>query len=613
MSEVRRIRVRDGNEMNDLEIRLPPSATIEVLADALGAPGRALSIDGRTLASWHSLDQAGVFDGVLLDVEGQRRVDKAERPVVVIDQLAGLPGGVSRLLPSGRLDFSSSPASDDSFYLEISESGDVTVHPGVSPVVIDNVRIADPTPLTDGILNVGASRYAVGQLPPSGIPSDLPITRQRARSAPESMARSVSPPVLPRFEPAQSSAVWMPLIPIILVLGGLGLGVNRVFFAVMAAVSAAALAVALAQWMTIRTETRSQRELTRRVVGRFEADVVALRRSAERDLRRANPSIPELARAARGEDAGSWDRSRGDLDFAHVSVGYGELDWSVPVANDADVSPLLQKVVENNSLLTGVPIIADLTKGSVGIVGSRDMVMPCARALTVTLATQSPASDVRLSLVTDKSRLADWDWLKWLPQLHPTHPIALSSEETDRMVSAWRTPESRWLQVGIVDLPKWASGQISVLNSVVNEPGDTALIIVADDVADLPECETVVVIDADGMSTVTAGGATHRFVSPAAAAEVPTDTIARGAASLHRAFGEDRGGAGAPRIRAFDIECRRLDALNALIPPPIPPGYEKADDRVDIVEPQEVIDLRREVDQPRRSKWLFGRSRQSPS
>lgn len=181
------------------------------------------------------------------------------------------------------------------------------------------------------------------------------------------------------------------------------------------------------------------------------------------------------------------------------------------------------------------------------------------------------------------------------------------------MVSAWRTPESRWLQVGIVDLPKSATGQISLLSSVANEQGDEALIIIADEVADLPECETVVVIDADGMSTVTAGGATHRFVSPAAAAEVPTDTIARGAASLHRAFGEDRVGVSAPRIRAFDIERRRLDAMNALIPPPVPPGDEKADDRVDVAEPQDVIDLRRVVDQPRRSKWLFGRSRQPPS
>ncbi len=612
MTEVRRIRVRDGNERNDLEVRLPPSATVEVLADELGATGKALSVDGRTLASWHSLDQAGVFDGVLLEIEDPQRVDKAERPVVVIDQLAGLPGGVSRLLPSGRLDFSSSPASDDSFYLDISESGDVTVHPGVSPVVIDNVRIAHPTPLTDGILNVGASRYAVGQLPPSGIPSDLPISRKRARSAPESTARSVSPPVLPRFESAQFSAVWILPIPIVLLLGGLGMGVDRGFFALMAAVLVAVSALALAQWMTIRTEMRSQRELTRRVVGRFEADVVAMRRSVERDLRRANPAIPELARAARGEDAGSWDRRRGDPDFAHVAVGYGELAWSVPVESDVELSPLLQQVVENNSLLTGVPIIADLTKGSVGIVGPRDMVLPCARALTVTLATQSPASDVRFSLVADKTRLADWDWLKWLPQLHLTHPIALSSEETDQMVSSWRTPGSRWLQVGIVDLPKWATGQISLLNSVANEPGDQALIIMADEVADLPECETVVVIDADGMSTVTTGGATHRFVSPAAAAEVPTDTIARGAASLHRTFGEDRVGASAPRIRAFDIECRRLDAANALIPPPIPPMppvSEKADDRVDIAAPQDVIDLRRVVDRPRRSKWLFGRSK----
>jgi len=606
MTEVRRLRVRYGDEANDLEVLLPASATIEVLADVLGAADSSLSVGGRPLLAWHSLDQAGVFDGVLVDIDHRRVVDVDEQPVVVVDQLAGLPGGDSRLLPQGVFGFSSSPLSENSFSLDVSETGGVTVRPGVSPVVIDNVRIVGPTPLTDRILNAGSARYAIGQLPPSGIPTDPSMTRQRTRATTGSSNRSVTPPSLPWLEPAAFPTAWIAAIPLFLLAVILGMSANAAFFAVAAAVLAATAAVFIFRRAARTKEVRTYKETTRRLVERFESEVVTARRSVERDLRRANPSIPELARAARGEVAGYWNRSRGDLDFAKVVVGYGELEWKVDVDSDFELATVLQQIVDDNTLLTSVPIVADLTSGPIGVIGPRSVALPCARAIAATLATQSPSTDLRLSLAADESQLHEWDWLKWLPQLHPTHPVALSPDEADRMVSAWRTPGHDWLQVVIVDRPKWAVDQNSLLCVVAEETGNQSLILIADDVEDLPECATKIVISGDGMATVTVGDQTHRFVSPVAAAEVPTDTIARGAAWLHRDFGEDPVGITATGVRPFHLEMRRLDLTAPEELNPIVPDDPRANDTVSIAQPEEVIDLTEDeqpVDDYANTRW----------
>lgn len=613
MSQLRRLRVSDGGQTRDLEVCLPRMATVEVLAKTIGVAGRSLSIDGRALAGWHSLDDAGVFDGVILEVDRSSVVEKKYAPVVVVDQLAGLPGGDSRLLESGRLDFSPSPDSEESFSLEISETGDVTVVPGTAPVVIDNVLIAAPTPLKGRILNVGSARFAVGRLPqidtsisPSDMAADSSATRQRARTAPGPISQPVTPPLLPSIEPARFTALWAFLVSAVLVLVVLGIVVTPNFFALLAAVLAVAAAVLLGNRVRMNHEIRSHQEQTKRLVRRFETDVVSARHSVEGHLRRANPPIAELARAARGEVARYRNRSRGDVDFAQVVVGYGELDWQLEVESEVELAPALRRVLDDNAMLVSVPIVADLAAGTVGIVGDRDMALPCARAIAVTLATQSPGSDVRFSLVADEGQLGDWDWLKWLPQLDRTHPIALSRDEVARMFSASRTRGNDWLRVVIVDQPKWAADERGLLAEMANESDKRALIIICDDIADLPDCETIVVIGEDGMSTVTVSGATQRFVSPVAAGEGPTDTIARGAARLHRDLDENPVQTATPTVRPFDIESRRIDLAKIQFPPPIPTETPDDPDTVSRAGPPEVIDLREVGDQPRKGGKLGG-------
>ncbi|NNC79728.1 MAG: hypothetical protein HKN94_06190 [Acidimicrobiales bacterium] len=590
MTEVRRLRVRYGDDVTDLEVLLPPHATIEVLADILGAADSSLSINGRVLPAWHSLDQSGVFDGVVLDIDRPNSLQSDDHPVVVVDQLAGLPGGDSRLLPQGTFGFSASPEAENAFSLEVSDTGRITVLPGVSPVVIDNVRITGRTALTDRILNAGASRYTIGQLPPSGIPIDPSTTRQRTRSAIGSTVRSVTPPVLPRLEPEGFPMAWLGTIPVVLLLVVVGFVASPAFFAVAAVILAATTAALLVRRMSRQKEVRDHHERTKRLVETFEKVVVAARRSVEQELRLANPSIPELARAARGEVAGYWNRSRGDRDFANVVVGYGEVDWEVQVDSEFELTTALQQIVDDNSLLTSVPIVADLTMGPVGIVGPRDFALPCARAIAVTLATQSSASDLRISLAADENQLGQWDWLKWLPQLNPTHPIAVSPHEADRMVSSWRTPGHDWLQAVLVDQPKWAIDRNSLLSLVADEPGKQTLVIVAEDIDDLPACSTTIEIGDDGVATVTADEVVHRFVSPVAAATTPTDTIARGAAWLHREFGEDPVGITATGVRPFHIESRRRDFAAADEPVLMPTDDARVDDTVSVAEPTDVIE-----------------------
>src|SRR4029077_2536380 len=67
------------------------------------------------------------------------------------------------------------------------------------------------------------------------------------------------------------------------------------------------------------------------------------------------------------------------------------------------------------------PLGLDLTPGnSLGVVGDRAVLRAVLGSLVCQPAVHHGPADLRIAILTEPARVADWDWAKWLP--HTARP-----------------------------------------------------------------------------------------------------------------------------------------------------------------------------------------------
>lgn len=545
MSELWRIRVRTAELNDDVFVNLPVGATVSELADALDLSPDEITIDGEVASAHRSLTSTGARNGSTVaqlvgDDESAPDSGPAPNGLVTLDQVAGLSGVGSTSLAKGRYDFtpaSGSPTtdyrvSDINFTLDVASSGAVTVVPRGRPIVVDDVLITEPRTLGDDVLNVGSARFMAH--PDSSL--EARVTSGVAPRSIVSTNRMMPTPHRPERVVRPLSMTWLALAPLAVVFGVMGLFIHWLFFI------AAIPILGLAAWYVVshmRSERRAQLRQhieTEGLIRDFEQRVRAERRSLAGSLRAAHPSIPEIHRTVNSTDPDNpdvWKAEVGDHDFGLVSLGLGDMSWKIQT-EVVDPLPEVQAIIHRNGVLPSVPIVADVADGTIGIAGDRSSALSCARALIATLAAQSAADSLRIALCAEHDRVADWDWIKWLPQTQVGPNLATTATEADRLVSSWRTPGHEWLQVVVVDQAEWARDEKSLLWTVGREPGKQVLIVLADHLHRLPDCATTVDIAIDGTATVRVGTTTHRFVTPAGASAAVAEDIACGLARCGR-------------------------------------------------------------------------------
>ncbi|MGY1844191.1 FtsK/SpoIIIE domain-containing protein [Modestobacter sp. SYSU DS0875] len=183
-------------------------------------------------------------------------------------------------------------------------------------------------------------------------------------------------------------------------------------------------AVAVAGWWSDRLAGRRAGRRARAehavALARAELELAAAVTADVAGQEERHPDVARLVAAARRRVSPLWSRGAHDPSAWVVRLGTGPGPTAVTVSGpDGGRSA---------APADAVPVTLDLGScGGLTLSGPRPAVLGTARALVCQLAALSPPGALSLELVCDPARLADWAWVRWLPQLGGVHPAGLST------------------------------------------------------------------------------------------------------------------------------------------------------------------------------------------
>jgi S-DNA-T family DNA segregation ATPase FtsK/SpoIIIE len=134
------------------------------------------------------------------------------------------------------------------------------------------------------------------------------------------------------------------------------------------------------------------------------------------------------------EQGRSWQRNRGDENFAHARVGTAAQLLATPLrapqtAPLEDLDPVssaaLRQFVKTYGSVSDLPVaIALRSFPSLSISGDPAVTRPLVRALIAQLATFHAPDDFKVALCAGAGQRQAWEWLKWLPHAQATPSTA---------------------------------------------------------------------------------------------------------------------------------------------------------------------------------------------
>jgi S-DNA-T family DNA segregation ATPase FtsK/SpoIIIE len=168
-----------------------------------------------------------------------------------------------------------------------------------------------------------------------------------------------------------------------------------------------------------------------------------------------------------------WERRRVDRDFLAVRVGTGTLPV-MPLRIEDNGSPLTptdpfmlaeaKALVRRYGAAPALPLVVPLDRiGNVSLIGPRLELLELLRALVVQAAALHAPDDLRIGLACPAERIADWQWIKWLPHV-------LDADLRDGPVAARRVAPTPASLAGLVAEPLQ---QHSALASELARSGST--------------------------------------------------------------------------------------------------------------------------------------------
>ncbi len=138
-----------------------------------------------------------------------------------------------------------------------------------------------------------------------------------------------------------------------------------------------------------------------------------------------------------------WERRPGDPDFADIRVALGPQRLAMPLVAPQtkpveDLEPLcaggLRRLLGAFASVPALPVAISLRSfGRILVAGDPATRHRFLRAILAQLATFHAPDDLRVVVCASADRLADWEWLKWLP--HALHPSRCDAAGPLRLVS----------------------------------------------------------------------------------------------------------------------------------------------------------------------------------
>ncbi|HEY8473780.1 MAG TPA: type VII secretion protein EccCa [Natronosporangium sp.] len=138
-----------------------------------------------------------------------------------------------------------------------------------------------------------------------------------------------------------------------------------------------------------------------------------------------------------------WRRRRTDADFGRVRVAVGpqllrnplKVPESAPLEDlDPVTASSLRHFIKTYATVPDLPVAVSLRSFSTVVIrGERAGVLGLARSMVAQLASFHSPTQLRIAVCLHARRLADWDWLKWLP--HSADPSRTDATGPARLVA----------------------------------------------------------------------------------------------------------------------------------------------------------------------------------
>ncbi|MBD8078741.1 FtsK/SpoIIIE domain-containing protein [Cellulosimicrobium arenosum] len=420
--------VGSGEGTRDVVVDVAPTTTVAELADVLGvAACDVASVDPAT-----DLASSGILAGVVLPREhGADLPAGTVRLEVVGGPFAGesvaLPTGTRITLGSGaamRVRLLDPAVGDHHVTLEVTSGAghpSMSVHPqGAAVVLVDGVGLTGAREVgPDDVVQVGSSLLRVGVVPAS----DAHVVPDGVGHVAFNRGARIRPPVatpavrVPGGKPADRDRTPLPwlaaLVPVVLGVT-MALALGRYWYLMMA------LASPLMVVGSYVTSRRAARRSGRRTEETWRQEVLAARAQVarlvtEQRVRRwhDHPDPVAVLDVAVAPGARLWERRATDPDAVTVRVGVADQDLDVRWEG-------ARARVDGVAVSVGVspsPVTVELSSGTVGVAGPRDVAVSLARAMLVQLAVLRSPRDLRVVLLCEDTAQDDWDWVRWLPHV----------------------------------------------------------------------------------------------------------------------------------------------------------------------------------------------------
>ncbi|MFL6117716.1 MAG: FtsK/SpoIIIE domain-containing protein [Catenulispora sp.] len=454
----------------------PLGQAAAAIAEAVGEPGSELYQGSRRFDPEATLAEAGLYEGADLTFTPRPAAPAEPPPLLELHAVSGIGAGAVHPLPAGRHTVGSADrcaipvAGAAPLAAEITVSPDgivsVALHDGASLIAVTAPESAPPPKRRRGEPVVPIPLPAVVPTPPGGGPgsrlwpadADLLVQDTVLRwvqplSADDSFVQPTEDGVgldfnrPPRIvEPVPQRRHRVPThprypgrnpFPLVIVIAPalMGLTMAMLFHNILYSMFAFFSPVfGVANWTSAR---RNGRRNYKRDLAEYYAQKAEKEREIDADVRgervlrlgvAADPAA--VRRIAAGPGRQLWERRRRDADYLVLRVGIADQP-SIAEVEDPDRGGEFRDKVRWN--VPGLPVgFALADRGVVGLAGPPERIGALAGWLLAQIAVLHSPHAVRIAVLTDPDRAADWDWLRWLPQLRsPFGPTLLIGNDPE--------------------------------------------------------------------------------------------------------------------------------------------------------------------------------------
>lgn len=427
----------------------PEQETVASLVAALTAQPvderSGLLVDGRFVDGATTIANAGLRQGSLLRPAGGPAASDATTATVELRIVGGVHAGRriplspgSYVVGRGDADVAlpSRTVSPTHARLDVSPSGQVVLRDlgSKNRTVLEGYRLPQPLRLEPGqVFQLGAVQLTIAQ--PNQ--SDTPLLGAPRRNGtvtfnrqPRSVARTTLPPLrLPSAVGEATTGIRFSWLQVAMP-AAFGIGMAVLVNPAMAAFALLSPAMAIGNSLQakkrVKKETAEGRAEMEQTLEGFRRSLVDLRRAEVARRRERLPDPAEVVRRATSPSTHLWERRPSHDDFLQLALGVATIPWTPPLESASgsygsqnEPPQVVSDALGQLGKLPLTPIGLDLAAGhSLGIVGDRTVTLALLRSLVCQTALHHGPADLRIAVLTEPSRVADWDWAKWLPHTH---------------------------------------------------------------------------------------------------------------------------------------------------------------------------------------------------